>query len=225
MRWQINNQIQHEIKQRDRSNVIQRSINVTLWCSQRASCHQWTCTLLPVCQHSAITQHLFCFLGSWGHTGHQDSWWCCCRHRRIQWCPWSMGVMPQTLYCPHLHALQPFQAMTQSSLLYWIVQVPSLFFFALNTKVQSSNTGSHSFYWADPEWTPEANQCFAFKSFSKRATRLPWWSSGSESACQGGWHGFDPWSGKIPHAMGQLGGCTGTTEASIPFLIWSPRES
>ena len=62
-------------------------------------------------------------------------------------------------------------------------------------------------------------------SFRKRATRFPWWSSGSESACQGGRHGFDPWSGKIPHAMGHLGGRTGTTEASIPFLIWSPRES
>ena len=64
-RWQINQEIQHEIKQRDLINVIKRSINVTLWCSQRASCHQWTFTLLPVCQHSAITQHLFCFLGSW----------------------------------------------------------------------------------------------------------------------------------------------------------------
>ena len=64
VRWQINNQMQHEIKQRDLSNVIKRSINVTLWCSQRASCLQWTFPPLPVCQHFAITRHLFCFLGS-----------------------------------------------------------------------------------------------------------------------------------------------------------------
>ena len=33
---------------------------------------------------------------------------------------------------------------------------------------------------------------------------LPWWSSGWESACQCKGHGFDPCSGKIPHAMEQL---------------------
>ena len=36
-------------------------------------------------------------------------------------------------------------------------------------------------------------------------TGLPWWHSGWESAreCRG--HGFEPWSGKIPHAAEQLG--------------------
>ena len=34
---------------------------------------------------------------------------------------------------------------------------------------------------------------------------LPWWCSGSESACQCRGHGFEPWSGKIPHAAEQLG--------------------
>ena len=34
---------------------------------------------------------------------------------------------------------------------------------------------------------------------------LPWWCSGSESACQCRGHGFEPWSGKIPHATEQLG--------------------
>ena len=29
---------------------------------------------------------------------------------------------------------------------------------------------------------------------------LPWWRSGWESACQCRGHGFEPWSGKIPHA-------------------------
>ena len=34
---------------------------------------------------------------------------------------------------------------------------------------------------------------------------LPWWRSGWDSACQCRGHGFEPWSGKIPHAAGQLG--------------------
>ena len=33
---------------------------------------------------------------------------------------------------------------------------------------------------------------------------LPWWLSGKESACQCRRYGFDPWSGKIPHATEQL---------------------
>ena len=33
---------------------------------------------------------------------------------------------------------------------------------------------------------------------------LPWWLRGKESACQCRRHGFDPWSGKIPHAVEQL---------------------
>ena len=34
---------------------------------------------------------------------------------------------------------------------------------------------------------------------------LPWWRSGWESACQCRGHGFEPWSGKIPHTVEQLG--------------------
>ena len=33
---------------------------------------------------------------------------------------------------------------------------------------------------------------------------LPWWRSGWESACQCRGHGFEPWSGRIPHAAEQL---------------------
>ena len=33
---------------------------------------------------------------------------------------------------------------------------------------------------------------------------LPWWLSGKESICQFRRQGFDPWSGKIPHATEQL---------------------
>ena len=41
---------------------------------------------------------------------------------------------------------------------------------------------------------------------------LPWWRSGWESACQCRGHGFEPWSGKIPHAAEQLGPWATTTE-------------
>ena len=41
---------------------------------------------------------------------------------------------------------------------------------------------------------------------------LPWWCSGWESACQCRGHGFEPWSGEIPHAIEQLGPWATTTE-------------
>ena len=41
---------------------------------------------------------------------------------------------------------------------------------------------------------------------------LPWWRGGWESACQCRGHGFEPWSGKIPHAAEQLGPWATTTE-------------
>ena len=46
----------------------------------------------------------------------------------------------------------------------------------------------------------------------------PWWSSGWESTCQCRGHGFDPWSGKIPHA-------TGAAEARVLGAHTSQREA
>ena len=46
----------------------------------------------------------------------------------------------------------------------------------------------------------------------KCSTGLPWWRSGWESACQCRGHGFEPWSGKVPHAAEQLGPWATTTE-------------
>ena len=37
-------------------------------------------------------------------------------------------------------------------------------------------------------------------STMKMVPGLPWWPSGWESSCQCRGHGFDPWSGRIPHA-------------------------
>ena len=46
----------------------------------------------------------------------------------------------------------------------------------------------------------------------KDSRGLPWWRSGWESACQCRGHGFEPWSGKIPHAAEQLSPWATTTE-------------
>ena len=44
----------------------------------------------------------------------------------------------------------------------------------------------------------------AHKIYVKANLGLPWWLGGKEPACQCGRHWFDPWSGKIPHALEQL---------------------
>ena len=44
-------------------------------------------------------------------------------------------------------------------------------------------------------------------AFKNKSEGLPWWRSGWESACQCRGHGFEPWSGRIPHAAEQLSLC------------------
>ena len=52
----------------------------------------------------------------------------------------------------------------------------------------------------------QQSNCWVFTKINKnRDLGLPWWCSGWESACQCRGHGFEPWSGKIPHAAEQLG--------------------
>ena len=50
------------------------------------------------------------------------------------------------------------------------------------------------------------------------ATELNWTGIPvvKKSACQCKWHRFDPWSGKIPHAMEQLSTCTTTPDTCGP---------
>ena len=45
------------------------------------------------------------------------------------------------------------------------------------------------------------------KKISAGVGRFPWWLGGKESSCQYRRHKFNPWSGKIPHAAGQLSPC------------------
>ena len=47
---------------------------------------------------------------------------------------------------------------------------------------------------------------------------LPQWLIGKESACQYRRHRFDPWSGKTPHAAGQLSPCAATVEPVLQSL-------
>ena len=56
------------------------------------------------------------------------------------------------------------------------------------------------------------NYCSFLKECLKMKRGLPWWRSGWESACQCRGHGFEPWSGKIPHAAEQLGPWATITE-------------
>ena len=50
-------------------------------------------------------------------------------------------------------------------------------------------------------------------TLKKPRHRVPWWSSGWESSSKCRLHGFDPWSGKIPHANRQLSLSATTTVA------------
>ena len=60
---------------------------------------------------------------------------------------------------------------------------------------------------------------------------LPWWLSGTESACQCRRQWLGPWSGKIPCAWGQLSPCIATLEyvlyslgvpATEAGVLWRP---
>ena len=51
--------------------------------------------------------------------------------------------------------------------------------------------------------------------------RLPWWCNGQESACQCVGHGFNPWSGRIPHVEEQLSPWITTTEACA---LWGQEK-
>ena len=51
--------------------------------------------------------------------------------------------------------------------------------------------------------TSPSTKCL--KSCAKLLSGLPWWRSGWESACRCGGRGFEPWSGRIPHAAERLG--------------------
>ena len=66
----------------------------------------------------------------------------------------------------------------------------------------------------------KSNYC---SCYIKMCNRLPWWLSGEESPWQCMGQGFNSWSGKIPHATGQLSLSTTTTETCEPRAC-APQE-
>ena len=94
--------------------------------------------------------------------------------------------------------------------------------------------------WSKSEWRKEVllfNKDFPFSLLKHRMGMrqqskfvlkksflgLPWWRSGSESSCQCRGHGFEPWSGKIPHAAEQLSPWATTTAARVP-RAYAPQQ-
>ena len=59
-------------------------------------------------------------------------------------------------------------------------------------------------------------QGMRYSADQKQMWGLPWWRSGWESACRCRGHGFEPWSGKIPHAAERLGPWATITEPARP---------
>ena len=55
-------------------------------------------------------------------------------------------------------------------------------------------------------------KCCKSLSLKFNGVGLPWWRSGWESACWCRGRGFEPWSGRIPRAVEQLGPWATTTE-------------
>ena len=75
--------------------------------------------------------------------------------------------------------------------------------------VIQSNWGSCPFREVS---SPKSTGLWVRQLIQKIVLGLPWWRSGWESACRCRGHGFEPWSGKIPHATGQLGPWATITE-------------
>ena len=64
-------------------------------------------------------------------------------------------------------------------------------------------------YSINPRRNTPRHICIKLSKINYRAS---WWRSGWESACQCRGHGFEPWSGKTPHAAERLGPWATITE-------------
>ena len=120
----------------------------------------------------------------------------------------------------------PSQSTKQSSLCYTvgshqlsILYIVSIVHICQSQSPNSSHAlsfllGIHSLF--------SASVSYAFLTFKKKKRKngLPWWSGGSESVFQCRGHRFKPWSGKVPHATGQLSPWT-TTQSTH----WSLGDS
>ena len=116
--------------------------------------------------------------------------------------------------------------MLQTLLLYELGIWARLFPLRLMTPPHGHWRGNPRMKWAEPTHSRCSPMEAMMRKVGRRPKRtikkpfrgLPWWCSGWESACQCRGHGFEPWSGKIPHATEQLSLCATTTEP----VLWSP---
>ena len=69
------------------------------------------------------------------------------------------------------------------------------------------------------------NFCSRVKTIKNLHGGTSWWRSGLESACRCRGHGFEPWSGKIPHATEQLSPRATTTEPACLESCSATREA
>ena len=94
--------------------------------------------------------------------------------------------------------------------------------FAVNLKLLQKNK-VYFFRWeyklVQPLWR------MVWRFLKKLKLGLLWWRSGWESACQCRGHGFEPWSGKIPHAAEQLSPCATATEPARLEPVLCKREA
>ena len=88
----------------------------------------------------------------------------------------------------------------------WVKKMWYIYTMEYYSAIKRDKTGSFVEMWMDLESVIQS------EVREKLMSGLPWWHSGWESACQCGGHGFGPWSGKIPHAVEQLGPWATTTE-------------
>ena len=90
--------------------------------------------------------------------------------------------------------------------------------------------------WKQPEclstdeWTKKkmwyiCTQWNTIQHQKRRKSGPPWWFSGWESTCQFRGPRFDPWSGKIPYALGQLNTCAADYRGcSLGALLCNKRK-
>ena len=84
-----------------------------------------------------------------------------------------------------------------------------------STKLHPSNTKTKILITRKGSYRPIFPMNIRCKNSQQNISKLmglPRWRSGWESACQCREHRFEPWSGKIPHAMKQLSPWATTTE-------------
>ena len=121
------------------------------------------------------------------------------------------SVLSCKLYLLWSHWIPHFFFSTLGDIRHHLSSFLPVSWFGISLKaVRWSNIGAHLVYLSHLK-----NHCLLLPSvqcFKSYWFGLPWWHNGWESACQCRGHGFEPWSGNIPHATEQLGPWATTTE-------------